>query len=76
MVVTEGVWGCNIVVLWMMQGWCKDLTGGLRSVTGKFQRCYKGVIAALRDSLIVVFTMWLNSVLLTCLFTDFAIGHM
>ena len=31
---------------------------------------------ALWDSLIVVFTMWLDSVLLTCLFTDFGIGCM
>ena len=31
---------------------------------------------SLRDSLIVVFTMWLDSLLLTCLFTDFAIGCM
>ena len=31
---------------------------------------------ALRNSLIIVFTMWLDSVLMTCLFEDFAIGRM
>ena len=34
------------------------------------------VRTALQDSLIVVFTMWLHSVLLTCIFADFAIGRM
>ena len=31
---------------------------------------------ALQDILIVVFTLWLDAVLLTCLFADFAIGRM